>query len=222
MNRRHLLVSALFAAIALTGIVGSLVGADAPKNDAVSAEKPAAAPQLPPGWTEADMQACVIAGTPGKMHEHLAKGVGEWSGKTTMWMYPGAEPVMSEITSKVTSLMDGRYFKGEFMGDMPGMGPYHGGGIVGFDNVSQKFVSNWIDNHSTGIMQGVGSLSEDGKTLTWTYTYNCPLTKKPATMREIQTITGPDTQTLEMWSAEPKTGKEFKMMFIELTRKPAA
>ena len=46
--------------------------------------------QLPPGWTAEDMQAMMAAGTPGKMHEHLAKDVGMWQGKTTMWMAPGA------------------------------------------------------------------------------------------------------------------------------------
>ena len=37
--------------------------------------------KLPTGWTEADMQACMAASTPGKMHEQLAKGAGDWQGK---------------------------------------------------------------------------------------------------------------------------------------------
>jgi hypothetical protein len=38
-------------------------------------------------------------------------------------------------------------------------------------------------------------------------------------MRQVETITGPTTKTLEMTGADPKSGKEFKMMSIELTRK---
>jgi hypothetical protein len=38
-------------------------------------------------------------------------------------------------------------------------------------------------------------------------------------MREIHTTTGPNTRTLEMWGTEPKSGKEFKMMKVELTKK---
>ncbi len=38
-------------------------------------------------------------------------------------------------------------------------------------------------------------------------------------MREVETITGPKTKTLEMFGADPQTGKEFKMMSIELTKK---
>lgn len=40
--------------------------------------------QLPPGWTPEDMQACMAAGIPGKMHEHMAKSFGVWHGQTTM------------------------------------------------------------------------------------------------------------------------------------------
>ena len=88
-----------------------------------------------------------------------------------------------------------------------------------YDNVSKEFVSSWIDNHSTGIMNGKGELSADGKTLTWKFTFNCPITQKPAVLREVETITGPNTKTLEMFGAEPKSGKVFKMMSIELTKK---
>ena len=34
--------------------------------------------------------------------------------------------------------MDGRFIKVEVEGEMPGMGPFHGFGIYGFDNVTQE------------------------------------------------------------------------------------
>lgn len=174
--------------------------------------------QLPEGWTQEDMQACMIAGTPGEQHADLAKSAGVWEGKCSMWMMPGADPMVSENTTTVTPIMDGRYVRVEMNGDMPGMGPHHAEGVYGYDNVSGQYVSTWIDNFSTGIMQGVGERSSDGKTLTWTYTYNCPLAKKPATMREVEQITGPDTKTLTIYGANPKTGEEYKMGFIEMKR----
>ena len=220
-HSRRFAIVAIAASLALAIVVGSIAVAG---NDPAKDAKPAAGSQqpadikLPPGWTKEDMEACMLAGTPGKMHERLASGVGTWRGKTTMWMVPDAEPIKSECTSTVTPIMDGRYFKAEMAGEMPGMGPYSGFGIQGFDNVSQKFVANWIDNHSTGIMTGVGELSADGKTLTWKYTYNCPLNKKPAVLREVETVTGSKTKTLEMFGADPKSGKEFQMMRIEFTK----
>lgn len=128
----------------------------------------------------------------------------------------------SECTSTVTPIMDGRYAKCEMIGEVPGMGAFNGFGLTGFDNVSQKFVGTWIDNHSTGIMNGVGELSSDGKVMTWSYTFNCPIAKKPTTMRQIETSTGPDTMKFEMFCSDPKSGKEYKCMQIDFTKKAGA
>jgi hypothetical protein len=215
MKRTKLFTAVLLAACVFALAAGSRSLADS------AAESPAAAQgemQLPPGWTADDMQAMMAAGTPGKMQEYLARDAGTWRGKTTMTMYPGAESTTSECTSKVTPIMDGRYTKVEMEGEMPGMGPFSGLGLSGFDNVSQKFVSTWIDNQGTGIGYGTGELSPDGKTLTWEFNFNCPITKKPTVMREVDTVTGPNSKTLEMFGPDPKTGKEFKMMTIELTK----
>jgi hypothetical protein len=203
-------------ALALTGLASAPLPAEEPKET-----KPAAKPEfkLPPGWTEADMQACIAAGTPGKMHELLANGLGTWEGKATQWMSPDADPVTSESKAVVTSLMDGRFTRCEISGEIPGMGPYKGIGIYGYDNVAQKFQCTWFDNHGTGMMLGTGEASSDGKTITWTFSFSCPITKKPAVMREVETITGEDTKSLEMFGADPKTGKEYKMMSITLSRK---
>jgi hypothetical protein len=216
MNVKNLTLMAMIAIIALALMTGAIAVAEPPKD-----AKPTAPPELklPPGWTAADMQACILAGTPGKMQEHLTKDTGVWLGKTTMWMAPGAEPMKSECTSTITPIMDGRYIKVEIAGEMPGMGPFNGQGLHGFDNVSQQFVATWIDNHSTGMMTGTGELSKDGKTLTWTYSHNCPLTKKPTTVRDVETVTGPNTKTIDSFATDPKSGKEFQMMRIELTKK---
>lgn len=174
--------------------------------------------QLPAGWTPEDMQACIAAATPGPEHALLAKDVGEWTAKTTMWMSPDADPVESTGSMKVTPILDGRFMKIEMQGEMPGMGPYMGGGTCGYDNVLKKYVATWMDNWSTAIMVGEGEASADGKTLTWTYTASCPIAGKQVTVRQVETVTGPDTKTLEMFGPDPKTGKEFKTMKIELTR----
>jgi hypothetical protein len=214
MSGRKLAGSALVAAVGLVAVVMAAEPGKDQKTGGAAGEM-----QLPPGWTLEDMQACMAAGTPGKMHEHLLKGVGVWEGKSKMWMVPGSPPVESTCTSTVTSMMDGRYVKVEMAGEMPGMGPYNGLGIYGFDNVAGRFASTWVDNHSTGLMNGTGELSSDGKVLTWNFTFHCPLTKKPAVMREVETITGEGTKTLEMFGPDPKSGKEYQVMRIEFTKK---
>jgi len=177
-----------------------------------------AQPQLPPGWTEADMQACMAAGAPGAQHKELARSIGHWSGTCTQWMAPGTEPMKSEVTCDMSNFLDGRFVKCEYSGEIPGMGPFHGIGFNGFDNVAQKYVSIWLDNCGTGIMTGEGSQSADGKTLTWNYRYSCPLTKKQQTMRQVERWTGDDAMTLEAYGNDPKSGKEYQVMRIEVTR----
>lgn len=189
-------------------------GHSAPAQPGKKAEMPA----MPAGFSEADMKACMEAGIPGPMHEHLKSGVGMWKGEMMHWMAPGTEPMKTEMTTTITSLMDGRFVQIETKGEMPGMGMFHGMGINGYDNVAQKFQSTWIDNMGSTMMVGTGELSSDKKTLTWEYTYTCPITKKAAKMREVETFTGKDTMKLEMFGADPKSGKEFKMMEGNFTR----
>jgi hypothetical protein len=206
-----------------------VTGCSSTRSDVQTTERattPASAPQgdhgdkmqLPPGWTEADMQACMNAGMPGPMHEKLMKSVGTWTGTSTHWMAPGMPPTTSPCDVTITKEMDGRYVRSEYKGEMPGMGSFRGLGYNGFDNVSQKFVSTWIDSMSTGIMTGVGTLSPDGKAMTWDFSYNCPITKQTQKMREVERYTGDDTMTLEMSGKDPKSGQEYQMMKIDLKR----
>src|SRR4051812_4266377 len=58
--------------------------------------------QPPPGMSEADMQAMMAAATPGPMHAHLQKSVGNWTGKVKMWMAEGAEPQLSDCTTTIS------------------------------------------------------------------------------------------------------------------------
>lgn len=204
-----------FALVSLAVIAGSIAIAQ-PAKDAA----PGAQPELPPGMSAEDMQKYMAAGTPGPMHEWLNEGCGYWVGQSKSWMAPDTEPAVGECTATVTSFMDGKFTRCEVAGEMPGMGPFSGFGIYGFDNVSKKFQSTWVDNFGTGMMVGTGKLSDDGKTLTWEFTYNCPITNKPCKMREIEKRTGKETYSLEMHGADPHTGVEFKMMEINFTRKP--
>jgi hypothetical protein len=174
--------------------------------------------KLPEGWTMEDMQKMMEAGTLGEMHKKLTADVGTWKCKTTMWMTPDSDPVTSEGISTVTPIMEGRFIQVDMKGEMPGMGPYEGRGVYGYDNVSKKFVSTWMDNCTTGIMTGSGEISEDGKTITWTYEGNCPIQGGPITMRDIETATGPNTKTIESFGPDRKTGKEYQVMRIEMTR----
>jgi hypothetical protein len=231
MNTRWLETSTRFAAalalvapVALIGCQTTTNNDVAPANQTPAAKKTDAAHadagqmKLPPGWTEADMQTCMAAMTPGPMQQKMARGVGHWSGKFTQWMAPDTEPMTAPCTCTLSDAMNGRFVKNEFQCDMPGFGPFHGLGYYGYDNVAQKPVAVWLDNMATGIMNGDGTFSSDGNTLTWNFHAMCPLTKKPEVMREIEKYTSDNSMTLDMYGNDPKSGKEFHMMHIDLTR----
>jgi len=208
-----LAVTALIAGCQSTTNSALAVEAAAPAH---GAQDPGGAPPLPPGWTQADWDKCMAAGMPGSMHEWLGKGVGSWKGTSTMWMAAGAEPMTSPVTAKCEKVMDGRFTRCEYSGDMAGM-PFNGLGFFGYDNVSKKFVASWMDNCGTGIMRGEGKQTADGKGIEWTYEYNCPIAG-PSKMTEIERRADDNTMTLEAHGKDPKSGKEYKMMYIEMKR----
>src|SRR5687768_6743792 len=171
------------------------------------------------GPAAAEIQACIAAGTPGPQHEVLTGRAGVWSGRTQMWMGPDApEPLRGECTWTLTPIFGGRYVRTELAAALPGLGEFHGLGLSGFDNVSRTFVSDWIDDHGSGIMRGTGELSADGRSLTWTFAYNCPVHKGPAVARQVETTTG-DTMTFDMFVTDPASGKEYRCMHIDFTKK---
>lgn len=158
-------------------------------------------------------------GKPGPMHAMMASWNGTWNGETTMWEYEGAAPKTSTGTAVNTMIMGGKYQSSKHSGNMMGM-PFEGASTMGYDNATKKFVSTWIDNWSSGIMNMSGDWNEATKTLTLTGTM--PDILRPGsecTLKENFKVVDDNTQILEMYGPDPKTGKEFKMMEIKLTRK---
>jgi len=196
--------------------------APAPKPAVKAAQPDAhAAPAMSPEMMQR-MQVCMEAATPGKQHAVLAKSAGKWNVAMKHWMEPGTTPMESTATSTIEPVLEGRFTRCEYKGDMGDMGMFKGFGFYGYDNVAGEYQCFWIDSMGTGMTTGTGALSADGKTMTWTMHYNCPITKKQATMREVEHFKS-DTETLtEFYGPDPVTGKEFKMMELTCTRAGAA
>jgi hypothetical protein len=156
---------------------------------------------------------------PGEMHTMLSKSDGKWNGENTMWMENGAKPVTS--TSEATNKMvfGGRYQVSEHKGDFMGM-PFEGMSITGYDNSKKKFVSTWIDNMGTGIMNMEGVWNASTKSIEFKGKMTDPSRPgKDCNVREVYTFLDDNTQKMEMYGPDAKTGKEFKTMEIKYTRK---
>ena len=168
---------------------------------------------------QAMMDKMAKAAMPGPQHALLTKMAGEWSCTVKLQMDPSQPWQESQSTATITGLMDGRYVQEVDSGQMSGM-PFSGMGLYGFDNVSGKYVSSWIDNMGTGIMTSVGTPDASGKVINWIATMNDPATGKPGKARMVTTIVDDDHHTLEMYGTPPGSKKEMKTMTIDYVRKP--
>ncbi|WP_278378877.1 DUF1579 domain-containing protein [Chryseobacterium arthrosphaerae] len=165
------------------------------------------------------MKAWMEYSTPGEMQKMLAKSDGTWTGETTMWMEDGGKPMMSKSEAINKMMYGGRYQTSNHKGSFMGM-PFEGMSIVGYDNSKKKFVSTWIDNMGTGIMHGEGDWNPSTKSVEFKGKMTDPSRPgKDCDFREVFTFVDDNTQKMEMYGADSKTGKEYKTMEINFTRK---
>ena len=174
-------------------------------------------------WVPVDsatqMAKMIEYGTPGEMHKMLASWNGTWNGEMTMWNYEGAAPQTTKSTAVNTMAMDGRYQLSKHSANMMGM-PFEGMSIMAYDNATKKFSASWIDNMSTGIMNTTGDWNAATKTLVSTGTMpDICRPGKTCAFREVYKVVDDNNHTMEMYGPDPKTGKEYKMMEIKLSRK---
>ena len=154
--------------------------------------------------------------TPGAEHELLKYKAGNWTFKMELWMAPGTEPSVSEGTSEVKLILGGRYLLDTTKSNFNNM-PFEGMGIVGYDKLLKKFVSVWIDNMGTGLMQGTGTY--DAATKTYTYTTMVPdvLSGNYKKGRTVERVVNENQWVMEMYDTTPD-GKEFVTMKGVYTR----
>jgi hypothetical protein len=172
-------------------------------------------------WVPVDsataMKAMMEAGTPGKEQAMLAKTDGNWKAETTMWDRADAAPMKSYGDVKLKTIMDGRYQVMDFKGDMMGM-KFEGTSTTGYDNARKLWVSTWVDNMSTGIMNLEGTWDEGTKTITYTGKMLCPANGKMCDIKQVSKWVDDKTQVMEMYGPDLKTGKSYKSMEIKLTK----
>ena len=170
-----------------------------------------------PAAMQAAMAKWQELGKTGPAHEFLqAAFVGEWDVETKMWMDPAGEPMTSKGTATIEPIFDGRYVRERFKGEMMGQ-PLQGESTAGYDNVRKLFVSTWLDSMSTGMMTMKGSISPDGKTLTFVGDMDEPMTGemgKPVQM--VIAVESADRHIATM--SEILYGKPTKVMEMTYTR----
>ena len=224
--RTKLLVGSIFTLIVIGLIVPGIVSAeDKAAAPASPAAQPAAASESG-AQTAGDKQAAptpeqIMAalqkyGTPGPEHEKLKEMAGKWDAEVTFQMDPAAPPQTSKGTMTNEPILDGRFVSQEFKGDFMGS-PFTGLGLLGFDKMKGKYTSYWTDSMSTAVVMAEGEADPSGKTITYSGTYDCPITQQKKTSRQVVTIQDKDHHTFEAFEKGPD-GKEIKSMTIKYTR----
>ncbi len=156
----------------------------------------------------------------GAEHAALARAVGTWDVQSSMWMAPGAPPVVSKASATFSQILGGKWLRQDYQGDMMGQ-PYVGQSTIGYDTMTKQYVATWIDGFSTGMMVMAGKSSDGGKTITWTSEMPfCPMTGGPIAMRYVEAWASADHMTFTMFQT-PKGGTESKSMELVYSRRAA-
>jgi hypothetical protein len=166
--------------------------------------------------TEEEMKKWMEYATPSEVHKMLAKMDGEWKEDITLWMDPSAPAQQMQSTCVNKMILGGRYQQSTHTGDFGGM-PFEGIGMLAWDNTLKKFVNTWIDNMGTGIMYLEGTWDAATKSINLAGTMTDAMTGKSVKVREVMKVI--DDKTMEMTQYTEKDGKEFKNMYIKMTKK---
>ncbi len=170
------------------------------------------------------MQKMMEAGTPGEMHKVLADQAGEWDYVSTFRFDPSMPEETSNGHAKIRLLYDGRFIEAEMNGKMQtpvGEMPFNGRATMGYNNMTKKFESTWIDSMSTQTMFGTGTYDAAKKQMTVVMEGTDCMTGKPCKMTEVTTHHDDNHFTSE-FTMPDMNGKDFKGMTIKYTRKGAS
>ncbi|GAA0711049.1 DUF1579 domain-containing protein [Dokdonella soli] len=149
-------------------------------------------------------------------HKQLDYFVGDWNTKTTMWMDPKAPPQSSEGKVHCEAVFGGRYVESKYDGSMMGQ-PFSGRGVLGFDNLGERYFNTWIDSMSTGFWLAYGHHDKATNTYAFRGEMDDPMQPKTkVAVREVIHIVDPTHYTFEWY--ETHKGKEAKTMQIEYTK----
>lgn len=161
------------------------------------------------------MEAYEQAGTPGEHHQALDRMAGEWDAEVKFWSDPDAEPMVTQATSTIEWVMDGRFLRetveSEFMGQ-----PFHGVGYTGYNNVAGRYEASWMDNHSTALYRYEGQMDDQGRLVFHTESKD-PVSGETVKQKSVSEFLSDDEMVSRAY--ELRDGEEVLTMELHYKRK---
>lgn len=178
-----------------------------------------AQPALGQELDEAAMMAAYEkAMTPTDAHARLADMAGSWDMTVTMWMEPGADPIVSKATATREMVLGGRYLTEVVEGEGLLGGPFIGQGWTGYDNLGEEYKATWIDNMGTGILVSHGKWDDEINGIVWHASYVDPTTGGKVKVKSISQSEGPDKEIYSWYEKREGEEEGRKTMEIVSTR----
>ena len=174
-------------------------------------------PSVASPFTQAEMEAMQKAATPGAEHAMIQRMAGSWSVQAKCWMKPELPAEEWTGSAECQPILGGRYLVENFTGVMS-MGPYHGHGMLGYNNATKEWEHVWLDDMSTGMIVSRGGSLEGGSAMHATFI--CPANGKTVTTRTVVKSVGDDERTVDMWTTMPGQ-PEYLSMSLRYTRSSA-
>lgn len=156
------------------------------------------------------MDAWVAASSPCEEHHRLEPMIGSWNAKTSVWFGPGDPMVSAGVVTKRWAL-DGRFILHDYTGDQTPMGRFSGMGILGYNNISKKHQSVWIDTMSTSML--VQSGGWEGDALVVEGDQHESVSLGTVRVRSVTRIVSNDRHTFENYVTGPD-GKEMRTLEV--------
>jgi hypothetical protein len=143
--------------------------------------------------------------------------VGNWEATIKAWVTPDQPPRETRARATKSWVLGSRFLKEEFEGLVDGKG-FNGLGLLGYENVSQRYAAVWLDSNNTSFLHSYGQFDGSGSTLVLLGEYLDPSSRKLQKFRIVYRIVSKALHIFEMYELLGRR-EELKTLEIVYSRK---
>jgi hypothetical protein len=154
---------------------------------------------------------------PGPEQKLLDSRVGRWNVTLRWWKGPDASPLEVPRTSRIKSIMGGRFLQENTTGDFLGRS-WEWCGFIAYEKARGLYVQTWIDNLGSRSMRFEGTYDSQAKLFSYTGEGPDLVTGQYVPIRWVEHMDTDNELTVERFVVDQATGKEFKAWELKYTR----